>query len=573
MIEGRAEAPPLMKTTCVLALAAVLFLASAFAGKPSKGPTASAGSSVQKTRFSFAGLLHTAGYRGQRNHIWISRRSDGRLGSGKEDDPYDASGGLPGTIWDTIVAAKPAIIEFVPKFRNVIRKFSANATSDSITTKAHGLVANDTIRLSTTGTLPAPLGRGVTYHVISSGLTVDAFKVSTSHGGPPVNITDAGSGIHQWNRFVPSKSYVITANLPLWNDLKIIGNGSTILVDPSFWVDPDTSGAVLGDNQPAKHFASGVIISDFFFDCNILEQGANANYGMIWLYGRNNLVTDCKFVHYGSKNTNEAFMIEVGDDGEIANCEVTSIDVNTRSITLLSASNSTQTLRTTYRVNIVANYIHDIKCPNGSSVQAINFTDAHYWLVDRNRFSNTRNVSGIYADFGRNMGSTVSNNMFTQFYGNTVAGGPIPAISFLEQRAGWTNTDVSITNNKIEVGHQGRAINVGHGTTSSDGSFNTLISHNTITSAPGSTGPRYGMLLNNLSRGDIVGNTCDAGITQAIYLNYGDRVRVTRNTVPDITTVSCTNMTPSDNNDLSGRSLNRARDRKWVDHRTRRERD
>jgi hypothetical protein len=80
--------------------------------------------------------------------------------------------------------------------------FSALASSDVITSYAHGLTTNDTVEFETAlGTaLPTGLTAGTLYYVISTGLTTDAFEVSTTLGGGAVNITANGDGI--WRKVV-----------------------------------------------------------------------------------------------------------------------------------------------------------------------------------------------------------------------------------------------------------------------------------------------------------------------------------------------------------------------------------
>lgn len=73
---------------------------------------------------------------------------------------------------------------------------TANATTDLLTLMSHGLVANNKVQFTTTTTLPAGLSLATDYYVISSGLTSDDFKVSTSQGGSTVDITDTGTGTH-----------------------------------------------------------------------------------------------------------------------------------------------------------------------------------------------------------------------------------------------------------------------------------------------------------------------------------------------------------------------------------------
>jgi hypothetical protein len=79
--------------------------------------------------------------------------------------------------------------------------FTAASGTDLLTTIAHGLAAGERIWLSNSGgALPAPLAVATDYYVSASGLTADAFKVSTTLGGSYVNITSVGTGTHTWQR-------------------------------------------------------------------------------------------------------------------------------------------------------------------------------------------------------------------------------------------------------------------------------------------------------------------------------------------------------------------------------------
>lgn len=61
----------------------------------------------------------------------------------------------------------------------------------------HGLVAGDTVIFETDGALPTGLTADtVQYFVISTGLTADAFRVSTTLGGSAVNTSGSQSGNH-----------------------------------------------------------------------------------------------------------------------------------------------------------------------------------------------------------------------------------------------------------------------------------------------------------------------------------------------------------------------------------------
>jgi hypothetical protein len=80
--------------------------------------------------------------------------------------------------------------------------FTADAASNLLTSAAHGLEADEPVRFTSITTLPAGLVAGTTYYVIASGLTADAFKVSATVGGSEVDITDAGTGTHSWQRYL-----------------------------------------------------------------------------------------------------------------------------------------------------------------------------------------------------------------------------------------------------------------------------------------------------------------------------------------------------------------------------------
>lgn len=73
--------------------------------------------------------------------------------------------------------------------------------TDLLSCTAHQLEAGDRVTLAATqGTLPSPLQTLTTYYVISSGLTVDAFKLSLTAGGGAIDITGTASGTYQFVR-------------------------------------------------------------------------------------------------------------------------------------------------------------------------------------------------------------------------------------------------------------------------------------------------------------------------------------------------------------------------------------
>jgi len=71
---------------------------------------------------------------------------------------------------------------------------------------AHTLQKNDTITLTTTGTLPTGLATATTYFAIP--ITATTFQVSLTLNGAAVNTSSAGSGTHSYTR--TGSNYVIS---------------------------------------------------------------------------------------------------------------------------------------------------------------------------------------------------------------------------------------------------------------------------------------------------------------------------------------------------------------------------
>lgn len=74
---------------------------------------------------------------------------------------------------------------------------TADATANDVQSQAHGLAANDRVVFEVIEqlTVPAGLTAGTLYHVIATGLTTDAFRVSATQGGAAIDITGNGSAI------------------------------------------------------------------------------------------------------------------------------------------------------------------------------------------------------------------------------------------------------------------------------------------------------------------------------------------------------------------------------------------
>lgn len=89
---------------------------------------------------------------------------------------------------------------------SAIKGFFSTDTSlanDQLFSVAHGMSDNDRVMLFNvfSETLPTGLTEGSIYYVVSSA--TNTFKVSTTQGGAPVDITALGGGEGFWQRVVP----------------------------------------------------------------------------------------------------------------------------------------------------------------------------------------------------------------------------------------------------------------------------------------------------------------------------------------------------------------------------------
>lgn len=72
--------------------------------------------------------------------------------------------------------------------------FTADTATDTFTANSHGLVNNQTTRLDSSNALPAGVSLGVTY--FARNVTTNTFQLATTSGGSPIDITTTGSGVH-----------------------------------------------------------------------------------------------------------------------------------------------------------------------------------------------------------------------------------------------------------------------------------------------------------------------------------------------------------------------------------------
>jgi len=104
-------------------------------------------------------------------------------------------------LWDAVAAGNFLAGGWLSTVKGVFT--AADIATDLLASPVHGLAANDRVAVEAedAGTLPTGLNDTTLYHVIATGLTADAFKVSATQGGAAVDITTVGSG--KWRKVVP----------------------------------------------------------------------------------------------------------------------------------------------------------------------------------------------------------------------------------------------------------------------------------------------------------------------------------------------------------------------------------
>jgi hypothetical protein len=79
----------------------------------------------------------------------------------------------------------------------IIRSFTVTVANPAyFSSNGHALKVGDRITFSTTGSLPTGIDASTTYYIISSGLTSNNFRVSTTPGGSAVVTSGSQSGNH-----------------------------------------------------------------------------------------------------------------------------------------------------------------------------------------------------------------------------------------------------------------------------------------------------------------------------------------------------------------------------------------
>jgi len=126
--------------------------------------------------------------------MWLSSSKIMLWGAG-DADVSTAMSHYATTKWTTTIGAIAAPFGSILGASYKLATFTA-AVTNIITSAAHGLVNGNTVKLTTTTTLPGGLSLATTYYVISA--TTNTFKLSLSSGGSEVDITDTGTGTHSF---------------------------------------------------------------------------------------------------------------------------------------------------------------------------------------------------------------------------------------------------------------------------------------------------------------------------------------------------------------------------------------
>ena len=113
--------------------------------------------------------------------------------------PAVTGNGIVGwSAWDAVSAGNCLWTGWLSLTSGLAEVRSGDFATDLVQSVAHGLVADNRVVFEAVEglTLPNPLDQTTIYWVISTGLTTDTFRVSTTQGGAAVNlVTTAGSAI------------------------------------------------------------------------------------------------------------------------------------------------------------------------------------------------------------------------------------------------------------------------------------------------------------------------------------------------------------------------------------------
>ena len=494
----------------------------------------------------------SASARGVARTIWIANRTDGQTGSGTAEDPLNGGNGLS-AIWPTVLAAVPGCVQFA---------YSATA-------------------YTTTGFLEAT--NGCTY--IGNGSTIKAAityfsqrKVTdaVTNGTPTVTSATAAFVAGDVGRPISG------GDIPSFSFVGIVNSGTSIGISssPTSNVAVNATGSHSGQNLniglsgeqgmfgESNNYSGSdshhdVVVTGLTFDCNNDNQtGSNPRVNAIWLRGSHNSILNCSVINWGHRDTvanDEAFIVLIGDDGEVAynrfTNQATFSGGNGSTISILSMADdhAAQDNINGLRTRIHDNYFGSITGAAQLNMVGINLQQNQYGKVYNNIFTSTDIGNDVYVDTGSTLGVEIFNNRFL-----SVASGTSAQAINLAQADTLTNTNMSIRGNFFEVGNNGAGVGSYNQTTNADEEVNCVLENNIFRNKTGAT-TAIAIQLNNWTTSTIRNNDIGSGFAsgKSLRLVASDKLQVSGNVLGEQVSLAATvtNTAPLNNVDMNGNPL------------------
>jgi hypothetical protein len=143
---------------------------------------------------------------------WAAASGGTRTNSAQITIPINAGQTIvAAAVWDALTVGT---IQGYWQIGSTLRGAATVTTGDTFTSVGHGLAADDRVFVTAVGgdALPTGLAVDTLYFVRATGLTADAFTLSTTSGGAAVDVTAAGEV--SWFETVP-QTFSISGNLVL----------------------------------------------------------------------------------------------------------------------------------------------------------------------------------------------------------------------------------------------------------------------------------------------------------------------------------------------------------------------
>lgn len=115
-----------------------------------------------------------------------------------------------------------------------VKPVTIDVATATFTAPCHGLVAGDLVVIApatSSSVLPCGLAADTVYYVIATGLTTDAFKVSTTLGGASVTLQGTATGTFTVSKPVDITSYTVDSDIKGITDGAAIASFTCSIVD------------------------------------------------------------------------------------------------------------------------------------------------------------------------------------------------------------------------------------------------------------------------------------------------------------------------------------------------------